>query len=134
MFKNMLIGAGLAFVFMCVFVFAIFLWSVAGIRRAMNVRSTSNRSPTHTTTVDCSSLVAEEEAKCDKKKCNSFIYDWVVNKYWAFSTYTPNCKVNIKQCANCPHRAYNNMSGQIGDTNWVYVGKGERAYEALKQK
>lgn len=129
--KNIIIGVILAMVCVFVILLLFLMWVVGMFKRRHKVPYISRRSSSSDSPY-CTSLVSEEDDKCDKKRCNSFIYDWVINKYRAFKTYGANCKVNIKQCENCPHRAYSGVSGQIGTSNWVHVGRGQNAYNALK--
>ena len=130
MLKN--ISTGLALT--VVFIFVAVVWLVFRLSKTMKVRGSIPRSQNLPHQLDCTALISEEESKCDKKKCNSFIYDRVVNKYWAFNTHAPNCKANVEVCANCPLRAFSGLRGQIGDRNWVNLGKGVNAYNALKHK
>jgi len=66
-------------------------------------------------------------ANCDAKSCNATMYDWVVNRYWAFDG-------NLSQCANCPRRGFKAAHQGIKAENptWIDCKSRVGCYNYLK--
>lgn len=66
---------------------------------------------------------------CDVEKCNSFMQDWIVNKYWAFE----DTAKNHGECSNCPSRWFKApMDGSKDGQAWERYDNRNDAYNALK--
>lgn len=93
--------------------------------------STTSTTTTTTTPVPTTTTTSTPAPgpQCNKTACNEVMYDWVVNKYWAFDT------AGFAECTGCPRRRFDNTGYRLGDESLVNFGGRvfkQVAYDAMK--
>ena len=68
---------------------------------------------------------------CDKDRCNSFLYDWIVENEWYMGL-----AVDYSECAGCPNRGFTQGGGMYRgwtpEDGWVSYPTAQEVYDHIK--